>query len=75
MRKLIANEFMTLDGVVHDLGVLDALQGDRGGAEVGVAQLTFGDVEGGRLRGPARRRDAPERVRRSTTFVRATVRR
>ncbi len=60
-----------VDGVDY-LGVLDALRVDRGGAEVGVAQLTLDDV-GGRLGGPARRRDAPERVRRSTSVVRATT--
>jgi hypothetical protein len=60
-------------GRCRDLGVLDALQGDRGGAEVGVAQLTFGDVEGdafvGQLDGVTRRSGCGARPRpsRATT--------
>lgn len=61
-------------GGVDDLGALDALQVDRGGAEVGVAQLTLDDVEGdalvGQLDGVTRRSGcgAAARVeRRSTT--------
>jgi hypothetical protein len=61
-----------MDGV-DDLGVLDALQGDRGGAEVGVAQLTLDDVEGdafvGQLDGVTRRSGCGARPRpsRATT--------
>lgn len=47
-----------MDGV-DNLGALDALQVDRDGAEVGVAQLTLSDVEGdayvGQLDGATRR--------------------